>query len=95
MPRAFLPFALAMYTVARVVRVAMLTQVDAATFFRGLSRAPGRFPLWLPRIFGHSFDGQHLPLHEWVSNRCKAFTLPQRPACVAFTIRAWSRRTMA
>src|SRR5258708_11730427 len=35
-----------------------------------------------------------LPLNEWVSRRCKAFTLPHLPSFVAFTIRAWSRRTL-
>src|SRR5262249_7587614 len=34
-----------------------------------------------------------LPLNEWVSRCCRARTLPHRPACVACTIRAWSRRT--
>ena len=34
-----------------------------------------------------------LSLNERVSRRCKAFTLPHRPAFVACTIRAWSRRT--
>ena len=35
-----------------------------------------------------------LPLNEWVNRCCKAFTLPHLPACVAFTIRACSRRTI-
>src|SRR5258708_29825903 len=35
-----------------------------------------------------------LPLNEWVSKCCKAFTLPHLPSCVALTIRAWSRRTL-
>src|SRR5712692_8562505 len=35
-----------------------------------------------------------LPLNEWVSRRCSAFTLPHLPSCVALTIRAWSRRTV-
>ena len=34
-----------------------------------------------------------LPLNEWVSRCCKALTLPHLPSCVAFTIRAWRRRT--
>ena len=39
------------------------------------------------------FTAKALPLNEWVSNRCKALTLPQRPSRVAFTIRACSLRT--
>ena len=35
-----------------------------------------------------------LPLNEWVSSRWRYFTLFQRPACVAFTIRVCSRRTL-
>ena len=34
-----------------------------------------------------------LPENEWVSSHCKACTLPQRPSCVAFTIRACSLLT--
>ena len=34
-----------------------------------------------------------LPLNEWVSSHCKAFTLLWQPSCVAFTIRACSRLT--
>src|SRR5580692_5142811 len=36
-----------------------------------------------------------LPLRERVSRCCKAFTLCHLPACIAFTIRAWSRLTLA
>jgi hypothetical protein len=35
-----------------------------------------------------------LPLNEWVRRCCKARTLPHRPACTAFTRRAWSLRTI-
>src|SRR5580692_12987216 len=36
-----------------------------------------------------------LPLRERVSRCSKAFTLCHLPACIAFTIRAWSRLTFA
>ena len=51
---------------------------------------PGVFLPWfsVTRLTANAF-----PLKEWVSRRCKAFTLPHLPSCVAFTIRAWSRRT--
>src|SRR5262245_51317350 len=32
------------------------------------------------------------PLHEWVRRWGQAWTLPQRPPCVACTLRAWSQR---
>ena len=41
----------------------------------------------LPTFSVTRLTARALPLNEWVSNRCKAFTLPQRPSCVAFTIR--------
>jgi hypothetical protein len=51
---------------------------------------PGVFLPWfsVPRRTARA-----LPLNEWVSRRCRAFTLPHLPSCVALTIRAWSRRT--
>lgn len=39
------------------------------------------------------FTAIALPLNEWVSSRCKAFTLPQRRSRTAFAIRTCSRRT--
>ena len=76
-----------------------------ASYRSSLSNAPGRdavLPLSTPGnepyygsftlVFRHSFDVD-LPPNEWVSSRCKAFTLPFLPSCSAFTIRAWSRLT--
>lgn len=48
---------------------------------------PGVFLPWFSVI---RLTAMALPLKECVSNRCQAFTLPQRPSCVAFTIRICS-----
>ena len=40
----------------------------------------------LPGLSVTRLTASPVPLHEWVSNRCTACTLPQRPACVALTI---------
>ena len=47
----------------------------------------------LPSLLVTRLTATALPLNEWVSIHCKAFTLPQRPACVAFTIRSCNRLT--
>ena len=49
---------------------------------------------FLALVFRHSSNSKTLPLYEWVSRRCKAFTLPHLLAFVACTIRTWSRRTL-
>src|ERR1700687_2663349 len=62
--------------------------------------APGVFHVTLstPGVFLPSFSVTRLtaialPLNEWVSNHCQAFTLLCLPPCVAFTIRVCSRLT--
>src|SRR6266849_9633012 len=52
---------------------------------------PGVF---LPLLVVTRCTARALPLNEWVRKCCKAWTLPQRPACTTFTIRAWSLRTV-
>src|SRR2546426_6168951 len=51
---------------------------------------PGVF---LPRFSVTRFTAKALAAKEWVSSRCKAFTLPQRPSRVALTMRACSLLT--
>jgi len=48
----------------------------------------------LPGFSVTRLTAKALPLHEWVSKCCKAFTLPHLPSWTAFTIRACSRRTI-
>src|SRR5215813_9974498 len=50
--------------------------------------------LALPSLVVTRCTASALPLNEWVRRCCKARTLPHRPACTAFTIRAWSLRTV-
>src|SRR3989449_10240281 len=48
----------------------------------------------LPSFSVPRLTARALPLNEWVRRCCKARTLPHLPACTAFTIRAWRRRTV-
>jgi len=48
----------------------------------------------LPSFSVTRLTARALPLNEWVRRGCKARTLPPLSACIAFTIRAWSRRTV-
>ncbi len=63
-----------------------------AGVFQVIWSTPGVF---LPWFSVTRRTAKALPLNEWVSRCCRAFTLPHRPAFVAFTIRAWSRRTFS
>lgn len=66
----------------------------ARNFFSGVSRTtlstPGALLPWFSVI---RLTAIALPENEWVSSHCKAFTLLQRPSCVAFTMRACSLLT--
>ena len=55
--------------------------------FQSCPSPPGVF---LPSLFVTRCTARALPLNEWVRRCCRARTLPHRPACTAFTIRAWS-----
>src|SRR5215510_6595270 len=67
----------------------------AAAFCFGRSQVMPSTPgVRLPRFSVTRRTAKALPLNEWVSRCCRALTLPHLPACVAFTIRAWSRRTV-
>src|SRR5437879_2429324 len=66
----------------------------AVAFLRGVSHITLSTPgVRLPWFSVTRLTARALPLNEWVSNRCKALTLPHLPALVACTIRAWSRLT--
>ncbi len=52
---------------------------------------PGVF---LPWFSVTRFTASALPLNEWVRRRCRAFTLPHFPSCVALTMRVCSRLTL-
>jgi len=56
-------------------------------------KTPSTPDVLLPLFSVTRFTAKALPLNEWVSSRCKAFTLFQRPSRVAFTIRACSLLT--
>lgn len=65
-------------------------------FFLGKFQVSPSMPaVLLPRFSVTRRTAKALPLNEWVSRCCKAFTLPHLPASIAFTIRVWSRRTLA
>src|SRR5215471_9920214 len=67
----------------------------ARDFFSGVSHTQPSTPgVFLPSLFVTLCTARALPLNEWVRRCCKARTLPHRPACTAFTIRAWSLRTV-
>src|SRR6266487_7164649 len=67
----------------------------AVAFCVGVSQViPSTPGVRLPRFSVTRRTASALPLNEWVSKRWSALTLPHLPACVAFTIRAWSRRTL-
>src|SRR5215470_16477005 len=67
----------------------------ACVFFSGVShRQPSTPGVFLPSLVVTRCTASALPLNEWVRRCCKARTLPHRPACTAFTIRAWSLRTV-
>src|SRR5580658_3617010 len=63
----------------------------AAGEFHVFPSTPG---VRLPWLSVTRFTAKALPENEQVSSRCKAFTLPQRPSCVALTIRACSLLTL-
>src|ERR1700680_3262170 len=64
--------------------------VFALGVFQMTLSTPGVF---LPLFSVTRLTASALPLNEWVSSHCKAFTLLCLPACVHFTIRACSRLT--
>ena len=67
----------------------------AAAFFLGVSQiSPSSPGVLLPRFSVTLLTANALPLNEWVSKRCRGLTLRHLPSCTAFTIRAWSRRTV-
>src|SRR5919201_6747854 len=67
----------------------------ARAFFSGVSQIiPSTPGVFLPLLVVTRCTARALPLNEWVRRCCKARTLPQRPACTAFTIRAWRLRTV-
>src|SRR4030095_3850219 len=55
--------------------------------------SPSTPGVFLPLFSVTRLIAKALALKERVKRRCKALTLPHRLACVAFTIRACSRRT--
>src|SRR5215470_10205948 len=66
----------------------------ACDFFSGVFQVSPSIPgVFLPLFSVTRLIAKALALREWVKRRCKALTLPHRLACVAFTIRACSRRT--
>src|SRR5216684_758309 len=66
----------------------------ALAFFSGVSQITLSTPgVFLPWFSVTRRTASALPLNEWVSRCCKARALFHRPAFVAFTMRAWSRRT--
>src|SRR5215213_2565641 len=73
----------------RCFSLSMACCFAAGVFQVSLSTPAVRFP-WFSVT---RLTARALPLNEWVSRRCKAFTFPHLPSFVAFTIRAWSRRT--
>ena len=78
--------------------VAPLPQVaaTAVAFFAGVSQVTPSTPgVVLPWFSVTRRTARALPLNEWVSRCCKALPCPSLPSCVAFTIRAWSRRTFS
>ena len=67
----------------------------AVAFFCGVFQITPSTPGVAPPLFSVTRrTARALPLNEWVRRCCKARTLPHRPACTAFTIRAWSLRTV-
>src|SRR5215470_8489925 len=71
-----------------------LTLLRACNFFSGVFHTSPSTPgVFLPLFSVTRLIASTLALHERVKRRCKALTLPHRLACVAFTIRACSRRT--
>src|SRR2546427_8039699 len=64
--------------------------VFATGVFHVTLSTPGVF---LPSFSVTRLTANALPLNEWVSSHCKAFTLLCLPPCVAFTIRVCSRLT--
>ncbi len=64
--------------------------IFASGVFQMILSTPGVF---LPLFSVTRLTANALPLNEWVSSHCKAFTLLYLPTCVAFTIRVCSRLT--
>src|SRR6266699_3681098 len=67
----------------------------ACAFLSGVSQMSLSTPaVFLPWFSVTRRTARALPLNEWVSRRCKAYTLFHLPSCFAFTIRAWRRLTV-
>src|SRR5215213_1699853 len=72
----------------------LLSAATAFILLAGVSQRTRSTPeVRLPAFSVTRLTASALPLNEQVRRRCKAPTLPHLPARVAFTIRAWSRRT--
>jgi hypothetical protein len=69
--------------------------VSESIIFAGVSHVMRSTPeVRLPWFSVTRFTAKALAENEWVSSCCKACTLPHLLSCTAFTIRAWSRRTL-
>jgi len=67
----------------------------ALIFLRGVFQVTLSTPgVFLPWFSVTRLTARALPLNEWVKRRGLALTLPHLFSCVAFTILAWSRRTV-
>ena len=70
------------------------TRESAVVFWLGVRQiSPSTPGVDLPLFSVTRRTASALPLNEWVSRRCKDATLFHLPSCVAFTMRAWRRRT--